>query len=88
MLLLGLAYYVAARLSLRIALIEENVTPLWPPTGIALVAFLTLGRRMWPGVVPDQTPLRRVLQLTNVAAMMPVCGTVERARSQILSPER
>jgi len=50
MLLLGLVYYVAARLSLRIALIEENVTPLWPPTGIALVAFLTLGRRMWPGV--------------------------------------
>jgi PAS domain S-box-containing protein len=50
MLLLGLAYYVAGRLSLRIALIEENVTPLWPPTGIALVAFLTLGRRMWPGV--------------------------------------
>jgi anti-anti-sigma factor len=39
-------------------------------------------------VVPDQTPLRRVLQLTNVAAMMPLCGTVERARSQILSPER
>jgi PAS domain S-box-containing protein len=50
MVLLGLVYYVAALLSLRIALIEENVTPLWPPTGIALVAFLTLGRRLWPGI--------------------------------------
>lgn len=36
MALIGLAYYVIARLSLRLALIEENVTPLWPPTGIAL----------------------------------------------------
>jgi signal transduction histidine kinase len=26
------------------------VTPLWPPTGIALVAFLLLGRRAWPAV--------------------------------------
>jgi PAS domain S-box-containing protein len=44
-------YYVTARLSLRLALVGENVTPLWPPTGIALVAFLVLGRGIWPGVV-------------------------------------
>lgn len=49
-LLVAGAYYVAARLGLRLALVEENVTPLWPPTGIALVAFLVLGRGMWPGV--------------------------------------
>jgi PAS domain S-box-containing protein len=46
----GAAYYVAARLGLQLALIEENVTPLWPPSGIALVAFLVLGRGVWPGV--------------------------------------
>ncbi|MGH2554526.1 MAG: MASE1 domain-containing protein [Actinomycetota bacterium] len=50
LILVAAAYYVAARLSLRLALIEENVTPLWPPTGIALVAFLVLGRGMWPGI--------------------------------------
>src|SRR5437899_8900904 len=44
------AYYLAARLGLRVALIEKNVTPLWPPTGIAVVAFLLLGRGVWPGV--------------------------------------
>jgi PAS domain S-box-containing protein len=49
-LLVATAYYLAGRLSLRLALIEENVTPLWPPTGIALVAFLVLGRGVWPGV--------------------------------------
>src|SRR2546423_4880317 len=48
--LVGGAYYVAAILGLRVALIERNVTPLWPPTGIAVVAFLIFGWRVWPGV--------------------------------------
>jgi PAS domain S-box-containing protein len=48
--MVGALYYLAARLSLRLALIERNVTPLWPPTGIAVVAFLLLGRRVWPSV--------------------------------------
>lgn len=48
--LVGGSYYLAARLSLQLALVEENVTPLWPPTGIALVAFLWFGYRSWPAV--------------------------------------
>jgi PAS domain S-box-containing protein len=31
-------------------LVERNVTPLWPPTGIAVAAFLIWGRFVWPGV--------------------------------------
>src|SRR3989449_6902139 len=50
LILVGGAYYIAANLGLRVALIERNVTPLWPPTGIAVVAFLLLGRGVWPGV--------------------------------------
>ena len=49
-LVLGIVYYLAARLSLELALVGENITPLWPPTGIALVGFLLFGRRQWPGV--------------------------------------
>jgi signal transduction histidine kinase len=50
--LVGVAavYYVAARLSLNLALVHGQVTPIWPPTGIALVAILTLGRRTWPAI--------------------------------------
>jgi PAS domain S-box-containing protein len=47
---LGVLYYLAARIGLRLAVIEDNITPLWPPTGLALVAFLRYGRRLWPGV--------------------------------------
>jgi integral membrane sensor domain MASE1/anti-sigma regulatory factor (Ser/Thr protein kinase) len=49
-LLVAAAYYAAARLGLRLALVEENITPFWPPTGIAVAAFLLLGRSVWPGV--------------------------------------
>ena len=45
-----MAYWLAARLSLNLALVHGQVTPVWPPTGIALVAFLLLGRRAWPAI--------------------------------------
>jgi integral membrane sensor domain MASE1/anti-sigma regulatory factor (Ser/Thr protein kinase) len=49
-LLVAVAYYAAARVGLRLALVGRNITPFWPPTGIAVVAFLVLGRSVWPGV--------------------------------------
>src|SRR5204862_952693 len=45
--LLAAAYYGTAILSLRLALVRGQVTPIWPPTGIALVALLVFGRRLW-----------------------------------------
>jgi signal transduction histidine kinase len=33
-----------------LALVHGQVTPVWPPTGIALVAFLLIGRRAWPAI--------------------------------------
>lgn len=46
----AVAYYVAGVLGLRLALVGGQVTPLWPPTGIALAALLLLGIRAWPGI--------------------------------------
>ena len=48
--LVALAYWLAARLSLNLALVHGQVTPVWPPTGIALVAMLLIGRRAWPAI--------------------------------------
>lgn len=44
------AYYGAAKLGLLLALVRDQVTPLWPPTGIALVCLLLWGLRLWPGI--------------------------------------
>jgi anti-anti-sigma factor len=43
-------YYLTARLSLRVALVGSVVTPIWPPTGIAVVALLWFGVRLWPAI--------------------------------------
>ena len=48
--LVGFAYYVAAHFSLRLALVRGQVTPIWPPSGIAVAAMLVFGRRIWPGI--------------------------------------
>ena len=30
--------------------LHSNVTPVWPPTGIAIASLLIFGRRVWPGI--------------------------------------
>ncbi len=49
-LLLGLLYFAAAKLGLSLASLHKNVTPVWPPTGIAIASLLLFGKRLWPGV--------------------------------------
>src|ERR1700757_2897401 len=46
----GAVYYGTARLSLHAALVGTSVTPVWPPTGVALVGLLVFGRRVSPGI--------------------------------------
>lgn len=45
-------YYGSGRLGLlsRVTVRGATVTPLWPPTGIALGSLLLWGTRMWPGI--------------------------------------
>ena len=50
LLVLGIAYYLAARVGLRLAIFQSQVTPFWPPTGIAVTALLLWGRSLWPAV--------------------------------------
>ncbi len=47
---LAVAYIVAAKLGLSLAFSVKQITSVWPPTGLALVAVLLLGYRVWPGV--------------------------------------
>src|SRR4051794_13740023 len=43
-------YYVAARIGLAAALVRGQVTPLWPPTGIALAFLCWFGPRALPAI--------------------------------------
>jgi PAS domain S-box-containing protein len=46
--LVFLVYLVAARIGLSLASVHTNVSPVWPPTGVAIAALILFGRSMWP----------------------------------------
>ena len=47
---LGAGYVLAGKLGLQMALFHPSATPVWPPTGISLAAFLLFGYWVWPGI--------------------------------------
>lgn len=47
---LAIIYHMAARLGLQMAYVQQNTSPVWPPSGIALAALLLFGIRDWPGI--------------------------------------
>src|SRR6266513_3190935 len=71
-LLLGIAllYYLAAKLGLQFAYIDRSVTTVWPPTGIALAAFVLYGYRIWPAILGSAF----LANLTTSGAILPSVG--------------
>jgi signal transduction histidine kinase/integral membrane sensor domain MASE1/CheY-like chemotaxis protein len=46
----AIVYFLGAKLGLSLAYLNVSVTPVWPPTGLAIAALLWLGYRATPGV--------------------------------------
>lgn len=75
-------YYGAAELGLLQQLVRGQVTPLWPPTGVAVAGLLILGLRIWPGIalgaflinVSLGPTLPAVLGITAGNTLAPVCA--------------
>lgn len=72
--LIALLYWIAARLSLELALVRGQVTPIWPPTGIALVTLLLLGDRMWPAITLGALAVNLPLGPTPLGAVLISAG--------------
>lgn len=51
LLALTAVYLAAGKLGLSLALVHASASAVWPPTGIALAAFLMLGRSVWPAIL-------------------------------------
>src|SRR5437667_9561179 len=46
----ALAYIAAALLGFRVAVVAEQVTTVWAPTGIAQAVLLVWGLKFWPAI--------------------------------------
>ncbi|MFO1488471.1 MAG: PAS domain S-box protein [Verrucomicrobiota bacterium] len=49
-LILAAVYFGTAWFGLSLASINASASPVWPPSGIALIALLLFGHRLWPGI--------------------------------------
>ncbi|MFC9913142.1 MASE1 domain-containing protein [Streptomyces sp. NPDC127197] len=77
-------YYAAGWLGLLRHLVVEGavVTPIWPPTGVAVACLLVLGMRCWPGIALGALLVMMTLTTFRPAAVgilagntaAPVCG--------------
>ena len=48
--LLTVAYIASGRIGLLLAFANENASPVWAPTGLAIAALLLVGLRAWPAI--------------------------------------
>src|SRR5256886_6372619 len=70
----ALAYWLAALVSLRLALVHGQVTPIWPPTGIALVAVLVFGRPMAIAIFVGALAVNLPIGPTPISAVLIAAG--------------
>ena len=47
----AIVYLAAAKLGLSLAFLHVSVSPIWPPSGIAIAAVLLFGHRVLPGIL-------------------------------------
>jgi sigma-B regulation protein RsbU (phosphoserine phosphatase) len=77
------AYLLAGEIGLAVPFTSGNVSPLWPPAGVALAAMLVLGYRVWPAVALGAFIVNFFSKIPHVAAagialgntVGPLCGT-------------
>jgi signal transduction histidine kinase len=76
---LALAYFLSARLGLRLALINSSATAVWPPTGIALAALLLGGKRLWPAIFVGAFAANLVIQWSLSSSLFIATGNTAEA---------
>ncbi|WP_372349292.1 MASE1 domain-containing protein [Streptomyces sp. KL116D] len=70
-------YYVAGRLGLLGQLVVEGVvvTPMWPPTGVAVASLLVFGVWVWPGIALGSLLVIASLTTPQITALVTVAGS-------------
>ena len=73
--LLAVAYFLAARLALEMAIPPGYATPIWPGSGLALAALLLGGSRLWPGVWLGSAAANLTIETSLVASVVIATGS-------------
>lgn len=71
---LAIVYFAAAELGLSLASLHTNVTPVWPPAGIAIASLLIFGRKLWPGIFLGALAANWLTNIHSLAAVVIAIG--------------
>ena len=78
-LVLAAAYFVVARIGLRYATIGPSISPVWPPTGLAVAALVLLGPGYWPAILLGAFLANATTSIPILAAAGIACGNATEA---------
>ena len=78
-LVLAAAYFVVARIGLRYATIGPSISPVWPPTGLAVAALVLIGPGYWPAILLGAFLANATTSIPILAAAGIACGNATEA---------
>jgi len=73
------AYFAVAVFGLRYATIGPSISPVWPPTGLAIAALVILGPTYWPAILVGALLANATTQIPFLAAAGIACGNAAEA---------
>src|SRR5438105_1827443 len=76
---LAAAYFVVAKIGLRYATIGPSISPVWPPTGLAVAALVLLGPGYWPAILLGAFVANATTSIPILAAAGIACGNAAEA---------
>src|SRR5213078_700973 len=76
---LAAAYFVVAKIGLRYATIGPSISPVWPPTGLAVAALVLLGPWYWPAILLGAFLANATTSIPVLAAVGLACGNAAEA---------
>ena len=76
---LAAAYFVVAKIGLRYATIGPSISPVWPPTGLAVGALALLGPGYWPAILLGAFLANATTSIPVLAAAGIACGNAAEA---------
>src|SRR5438034_1126981 len=76
---LAAAYFVVAKIGLRYATIGPSISPVWPPTGLAVAALVLVGPGYWPAILLGAFLANATTSIPVLAAAGLACGNTTEA---------
>src|SRR5438067_4068501 len=76
---LAAAYFLVAKIGLRYATIGPSISPVWPPTGLAVAALVLLGPRYWLAILLGAFLANATTSIPVLAAAGIACGNTSEA---------